>query len=115
MLYPEFRHYHQHLKIKKTEFIPVHMLTAEFPAGAKSIADFRKATAEDMVSSLLMKTVMDGWPDSRKDCHPLLLDYWNYRDEVSAEIDFCSKAADSLFKPTYITKYLRLCTKDILE
>lgn len=68
-----------------SEFIPVHMLTAEFPADAKSIADFRKATAEDMVSSLLMKTVMDGWPDSRKDCHPLLMDYWNYRDEVSAE------------------------------
>jgi len=68
-----------------SEFIPVHMLTAEFPADAKSIADFRKATAEDLVSSLLMKTVMDGWQDSRKDCHPLLLDYWNYRDEVSAE------------------------------
>jgi len=27
-----------------SEFIPVHMLTAEFPADAKSIADFRKAT-----------------------------------------------------------------------
>ena len=68
-----------------SEFIPVYMLTAEFPADAKSIADFKRANAEDNVSSILIKTVVDGWPDSRKDCDPLILDYWNFRDEVSVE------------------------------
>ena len=24
-------------------------------------------------------------PESRKDCHPLLVDYWTYREEISAE------------------------------
>ena len=43
-----------------SKFIPVHVLTAEFPAYAKSIADFKRATAEDNVSSDLMKTVVDG-------------------------------------------------------
>ena len=61
------------------------MLTAEFPADAKSIADLKKATADHTVSSILIKTVVDGWPDSRKDCHPLILDYWNFRDEMSVE------------------------------
>ena len=28
---------------------------------------------------------MKGWPESRKGCHPLLLDYWTYREEISAE------------------------------
>ena len=69
----------------ESEAIPVHLLTEDFPADAASIADFRKATADDTTCSLLMRTVIDGWPDSRKDCHPLLLDYWTYREEISAE------------------------------
>ena len=32
-----------------SKFIPVHVLTAEFPADAKSIADFKRTTAEDNV------------------------------------------------------------------
>ena len=32
-----------------------------------------------------MKTVVDGGPDSRKDCDPLILDYWNFKDEVRVE------------------------------
>ena len=38
-----------------SEFIPDHMLTAEYASDAKYIADFRKATAEDMVSSRITK------------------------------------------------------------
>ena len=67
------------------DIIPVHMLTADIPADARSVEDFRKATAEDTTSGLLMKAVMNGWPDSRKDCHPLLLEYWTYREQISAE------------------------------
>ena len=67
------------------DIIPVHMLTEEIPADAGSIADFRQATQEDTTSGLLMQAVMNGWPASRKDCHPLLLEYWTYREEISAE------------------------------
>ena len=49
------------------------MLTEESPADAESIADFKRATAEDNVSSILMKAVVDGWSDSRKDYDPLIL------------------------------------------
>ena len=29
--------------------------------------------------------VANGWPELKKDCHPLLVDYWSYREEISAE------------------------------
>ena len=32
-----------------------------------------------------MRVVSNGWPEVRKDCHPFLLDYWTYREEISAE------------------------------
>ena len=65
--------------------IPVHMLTTEIPADSTSVAEFRKATAEDTKPGILMQTVKNCWPESGKDCHPLLLDYWTYREGISAE------------------------------
>ena len=32
-----------------------------------------------------MHEVYHGWPQVHTDCHPLLLDYWNFRDEISLE------------------------------
>ena len=57
------------------DVIPVHMLTKEIPADTASIADFRRATADGTTSGLLMQAVVNGWPDARKDCHPLIVDY----------------------------------------
>ena len=54
------------LEGEREEVIPVHMLTAEIPANPASIECFKQVTAEDQVSGLLMKAVMDGWPQSRK-------------------------------------------------
>ena len=61
------------------------MLTTEIPADSTSVAEFRKTTTEDTTSGLLMQAVMNGWQKLRKDCHPLLLDYWTYREKISAE------------------------------
>ncbi len=72
-------------ELGKREITPVHLLTEDIPADPTSMDNFRKATTEDTVSGLLMKAVTDGWPESRKDWNPLLTDYWNYRDEISAE------------------------------
>ena len=70
----------------------VHMLTQEISADTASIADFWYATADNTTSGLLMLAVTNGWPDIRKDCQPLLMDYWTYREEISAENGFnCSK------------------------
>ena len=80
--FPEF-HPHQ----KQVRWVPegVHVLTTEIPADTTSIEEFRKATAKSTTSGLIMQAVMIGWPGSRKDCHPLLLDYWIHREEISGE------------------------------
>ena len=57
------------------DVIPVHMLTEEISADTAGIADFRHATGGDTTSGLLMQAVVNGWPDARKDCHLLLVDY----------------------------------------
>ena len=73
------------------DFIPVHMLTEEIPADSARIGDFRRATAEDTISGLLMQVVANGWPKLKKDCHQLLVDYWTYREDISAENDLLFK------------------------
>ena len=67
------------------DVILVHMLTKEIPADTASIPDFPRATPDDTTSGLLMQAVVNRWTDARKDCHPLLVDYWTYREEISAE------------------------------
>ena len=32
---------------------------------------------------MLRHVILAGWPESRKECHLLVLDYWNYRDELT--------------------------------
>lgn len=63
---------------------PCFLLTEEISAGTASVADFQHATVDGMASGLLMQAVINGWPNARKDCYPLLVDYWTYRDKISA-------------------------------
>ena len=61
------------------------MLTTKIQANSKSVTEFSKATADDTTSGLLMEAVMHSWEESRKDCHLLLLGFWTYREEISAD------------------------------
>ena len=71
-------------------------MQGKFKVGlARLIRDFRSATAEDTASSLLLQVVANGWPEVKKDCHPFLLDYWTYREEISAENGLLFKATAS--------------------
>lgn len=48
------------------DFIPVHILTDVITAKSTRIAD--------TTSGLLMKAMANGWPELKKDWHPLLVD-----------------------------------------
>ena len=61
------------------------MLTTKIPADSASAEEFRKAITKDTTSGLLMQSVMNGWPESGRDCHPCLLDYWTYREKINTE------------------------------
>ena len=65
--------------------IPVHYITSTVPADSDRLQEYRVATQNDRVLSLLMHEVYHGWPKVHSDCHPPLLDYCNFRDEISLE------------------------------
>ena len=57
------------------------MLTEEIPGGSTRIRDLRSVTAHYF--QLIYAVVANGWPELKKDYHPLLRDYW--REEINAE------------------------------
>ena len=61
----------------------VHAVMSNLPISDRKMDMLRTATATDVQMQKLKQTVLDGWPDTRSDCHKLLLDFWNYRDEIT--------------------------------
>ena len=39
-------------------------------------------TTRDAQLQLLKWTILNGWPVTRKPCNPLILEYWNFRQEL---------------------------------
>ena len=61
----------------------VHAVMSNLPISDRKMDMLRTATATDLQMQKIKQTVLDGWPDTRSDCHKLLLDFWNYRDEIT--------------------------------
>ena len=61
------------------------VLGSILPADSDKLQDYRIATLNDRILSLLMHEVYHGWPQVHIDCCLLLLDYWNFRDEISLD------------------------------
>ena len=49
------------------------------------IQQIRDETTNDNTLQKLTRTVVEGWPEVRKDCPTQLHEYWNFRDELSVE------------------------------
>ena len=89
------------------------MLTKDIPADSAKVAVFRKTTAEDTTSGLIMEAVMNVCPKSRKDCLPLQLDCWTYK-EISAENSLLFKGHRLIIMKSFITKLFRPSMKATL-
>ena len=70
---------------QELEVRPVHYITSKVPADSDRLQEYKVATQNDRVPSLLMHEVYHGWPKVHSDGHTPLLDYWNFRDEISLE------------------------------
>ena len=70
---------------QELEVIPVHYITSTVPADSDRPQEYKDATQNDRVVSLLMHEVYHGWAKVHSDFHPLLLDYWNFRDDMGLE------------------------------
>ena len=65
------------IKDSNIDVIPIHHITQSAPVSKTRLPELRLATQSDPTH--------EGWPQSRKDCPKQLLDFWNFRQEISEE------------------------------
>ena len=73
------------IKDSNIDVIPIHHITQSAPVSKTRLQELRLATESDPTLCSLAKMVHEGWPQSRKDCPEQLLDFWNFRQEISEE------------------------------
>ena len=79
---------------QELEVIPVHYITSTVPADSDRLQEYGVAT-----------------PKVHSDCHPLLLDYWNFRDEISLEYGLLFKRHRLIIPESLRGKALQLGCK----
>ena len=47
------------------------------------LQELRLATQSDLTLKSLTKIIYEGWPQSKKNCPKQLLEFWNFRQEIS--------------------------------
>ena len=74
-------------KIKESniDVIPVHHIMQSAPVSKTRLQELRLATQSDPTLCSPSKTIHEGWPQPRKDCPKQLLEFWNFRQEISKE------------------------------
>ena len=61
----------------------VHTVLTNLPVTDEKMNHIREKTKEDLQMNILQKYIQNGWPNKREECNPLVLDYWNFRDELA--------------------------------
>ena len=79
------------LKESNTDVIPVHHITQSVQVSKARLQELRLATQSDPTLQSLSKTIHEGWPQSRTDCPRQLLEFWNFRQEISKEDEILYK------------------------
>ena len=76
---------HSRIRDSNIDVIPIHHITWSAPVSKARLQELRLATQSDPTLHSLIKTVHEGWPQSKKDCPEQLLDFWSFRQEISEE------------------------------
>ena len=72
-------------KESNIDIIPVHQITQNALVSQTRLQELRLATQSDPTLCSLSKTKHKGWPQSKKDCPEQLLEFWDFRQEISEE------------------------------
>ena len=57
----------------------------------EDVRELQQETASDPELQAVANVISNGWPTLRKQAHPILHDYWNYRDELSIDNGILTK------------------------
>ncbi|KAK0137210.1 hypothetical protein N1851_026595 [Merluccius polli] len=58
----------------------VHSVISAASVSADRLDDIKASTAQDEQLSILKQVIRSGWPETRKNCHPCISEYWNHRN-----------------------------------
>ena len=61
----------------------VHSVIRLMPISNKRMNEVKEKTNNDDVLIELRNTIINGWPDQKRNCNPKVVDFWNVRDELS--------------------------------
>ena len=61
----------------------VHSVIRLMPISNKRMNEVKEKTNNDDVLIELRNTIINGWPDQKRNCNPEVVDFWNVRDELS--------------------------------
>jgi hypothetical protein len=65
----------------------VHSVRKQLLVTDRRLEIIRQAIRDDSQMQLLKQTILDGWPESRSNCNPVITEFFNHRDELSYEDD----------------------------
>ena len=68
--------------------LPIHQVNIiKATMEEEDVRELQQKTASDLELHYMAKAISNGWPTLCKQTHPILHDYWNYRDELSMDND----------------------------
>lgn len=69
----------------------VHMVMTSLPISDNKMHSIEQESLSDPQFQLLKSVILDGWPDTRNECPPNLMEFWNHRDELTVVGDLILK------------------------
>ncbi|KAL0194540.1 hypothetical protein M9458_008112, partial [Cirrhinus mrigala] len=81
----------------------VHTLIANIQVSDYKLKEIIAATAQDTQLATLNQVTKTGWPDTYKQCPPLVREYWNHRCDIS-EIDGMMFKGEKIIVPQSLRK-----------
>ena len=93
--------------IKSEIELPIHQVNIiKATMEEEDVHELQQETASDPELQAMAKAISNGWPTLRKQAHPILHDYWNYRDELSIDNGILTKNQKIIIPKTLQQKYL---------
>ena len=82
---------------KEGKFEDIASLNTYLPMRPEKIAELKHETDLDPQLSLLKSTIIEGWPDNKKDTSSLVMPFFSYADELSVQDGIIFKVNVSLY------------------
>ena len=88
--------------IKSEIELPIHQVNIiKTTMEEEDVRELQQETASDPELQAVAKAISNGWPTLCKQAHPILHDYWNYRDELSIDNGILTKIKKSSYQRHY--------------